>query len=95
MVRMGNSYGAVPSYDTVEMDEGARRRLVRALESGVPASALTGRSAGHSADALYRIARRAGWDGVRRSNRCESAAGTPSAVSPECAAGPLMYGRMQ
>lgn len=92
---MGCSSGSVSSYDAVVMDEGARRRLVRALESGVPASALTGRFAGHSADSLYKIARRAGWDGVRRSNRCKFAAGTPSAVSPEWAAGPLMYGRMQ
>lgn len=28
---MGNSCGAVPSYDAVEMDDAARGRLVRAL----------------------------------------------------------------
>ena len=92
---MGNAHGAVPSYEVVEMDDAAWRRLVRALESGVPASALTGRFSGHSAEALYRMARRAGWDGVRRRNRCELAPGAPAAVSPEWAASPLRYGGMQ
>lgn len=77
---MGNSCGAVPSYDAVEMDDAARGRLVRALRAGVSGSALESRF-GRLAASLKRMAREAGWDGTVTGN-CALACGRGQAGTP-------------
>jgi hypothetical protein len=52
-------------WERVRLDDAARRRLVRACEAGVTASALEERF-GADASQLRRMARAAGWDGVAR-----------------------------
>lgn len=59
-------------WERVRLDDAAWRRLVRACEAGVTASALEARF-GADASQLRRMARAAGWDGV---------AGRDSACAP-------------
>lgn len=53
------------AWERPPLDDAARRRLVRACEAGVSASALEERF-GTDASQLRRMARAAGWDGVAR-----------------------------
>ena len=91
-MQVSNRHGSNSGYDVVEMDDAARRRLVRACEAGVRGPDLERRFRGHSAASLYKMARRAGWDGYRRSGRTCPGMAEVGAVAPAWALGAIEHG---